>query len=130
MNVIDSSAWIEYVQNGRQAGTIETYLVGADLLVPTVVIYEVYKFTRREGSEELARRAVMRMKEGLVVPLDESLAMEAADVSLERGLHFADAVVYATAQRYGALLVTGDQHFAGLPGVEYLAGDAALPTNH
>jgi predicted nucleic acid-binding protein len=130
LNVIDSSAWIEYLQEGRFAGTVETYLVDADLLVPTVVIYEVYKFARREGSEQLARRAVMRMKQGTVVPLDESLAMEAAEVSLERHLHFADAVVYASAQRHGALLVTGDQHFAGLPGGECLAGEETSPTNH
>jgi predicted nucleic acid-binding protein len=36
----------------------------------------------------------------------------------------ADAMVYATAQAYGAVLVTGDRHFAGLPGVECLTWPA------
>jgi predicted nucleic acid-binding protein len=50
------------------------------------------------------------------VPVEESLALEAADVSLELGLAMADSIVYATARRHGATLVTADADFAGLPG--------------
>lgn len=110
--------------DGPRADAIEAYMGGADILVPTVVVYEVYKFLRREVSEEWARRAAARMKEAQIVPLDDSLAMEAADASLAHRLPFADAVVFATARRFGAVLVTGDQHFAGLPGVEYIGGDS------
>lgn len=123
MNLVDSSGWIEYLTAGPQATSFQPYLIEPDLLVPTVVMYEVYKFLRREVSEEWARRAVTRMQEAQIVPLDDSLAMEAADASLEHRLPFADAVVFATARRFSAVLVTGDKHFAGLPGVEYLAGE-------
>jgi predicted nucleic acid-binding protein len=47
--------------------------------------------------------------------LDTSLALEAADVSLEHGLAMADSIVYATARRHGAKVVTGDADFDGLP---------------
>jgi len=47
--------------------------------------------------------------------VDESLALEAADISLRLGLAMADSLVYATAQRYGTTLVTGDADFDGLP---------------
>jgi predicted nucleic acid-binding protein len=103
-----------------RAPLIEAYLAGGDLLVPTVVIYEVYKFLRREVSEEWAQRAVARMRKAQIIPLDDSLAMEAAEASLEHRLPFADAVVFATARRFEAVLVTADRHFRGLPGVEYL----------
>jgi predicted nucleic acid-binding protein len=46
---------------------------------------------------------------------DESLALEAADISLEHGLAMADSLVYATARRHRAKLVTGDADFEGLP---------------
>ena len=55
-----------------------------------------------------------------VVSLNEELALEAADLSLQYGLAMADAVVYATARHYEALLVTSDADFAELPGVKYL----------
>lgn len=47
--------------------------------------------------------------------MDESLALEAADISLAHGLAMADSLVYATAHRYGARLLTADVDFEGLP---------------
>lgn len=43
------------------------------------------------------------------------LALEAADVSLAHGLAMADSLVYATAPRDGARIVTGDTDFEDLP---------------
>lgn len=57
------------------------------------------------------------MHRAQVVPLDESLAIEAADLSLAHGLAMADAIVYATALRQGATLVTSDADFDGLADV-------------
>jgi predicted nucleic acid-binding protein len=72
---------------------------------------------RRDLSEERAVEAVSALRQATIVPVDESLALEAADVSLRFGLAMADAFVYATAQRHGAgaTLVTGDADFRGLP---------------
>jgi predicted nucleic acid-binding protein len=85
------------------------------LLVSVIEVYEVYKVVRRDLSEEKAVAAVAALKRATIVPLDESLALEAADVSLRLGLAMADSLVYATAQRHGATLVTGDADFTGLP---------------
>lgn len=79
-------------------------------------MYEVYKVVRRDLSEERAVEAVSALHRARVVPVDESLALEAADIALRLGLGMADSLIYATAQRYGATLVTGDADFAGLPG--------------
>jgi predicted nucleic acid-binding protein len=49
------------------------------------------------------------------VPADESLALDAADISLAHGLAMADSFVYATARRHGAKLVTADADFEALP---------------
>jgi len=57
------------------------------------------------------------MRRATIAPVDESLALEAADISLARSLAMADALVYATARRHEASLVTGDADFEGLPGV-------------
>lgn len=71
---------------------------------------------RRDLSEEQAVEAVSSMRRAEIVPVDESLALEAADISLEHRLAMADSIVYATALRHGVEVVTKDDDFAGLPG--------------
>lgn len=93
-----------------------SYLEGREpLLVSAIEVYEVYKVIRRDVSEERAVEAVSALRRATIVPVDESLALEAADVSLAHGLAMADSLVYATARRYGARLVTADADFEGLP---------------
>ena len=80
-----------------------------------VEVYEVYKVIRRDLSEERAVEAVSALRRATIVPVDEPLALEAADLSLAHGLAMADSLVYATARRFGAMLVTADADFEGLP---------------
>lgn len=47
--------------------------------------------------------------------MDDGLALEAADASLAFGPAMADSVVYATARRYGAKVVTEDADFEAVP---------------
>jgi predicted nucleic acid-binding protein len=122
--LVDSSAWIEHMMNGDRADSLSEYVNADSILVPTSVLYEVYKFARRELGEDAALAMAARFRKFGLVPLDETLALEAAEASLRYRLAFADAVVYATAQYYGATLVTLDRHFADLADVVYL-GDAA-----
>lgn len=49
--------------------------------------------------------------------MDDSLALEAADISLRQGLAMADSIIYATAIRHGARLITSDSDFKGLDNV-------------
>ncbi|HAM55717.1 MAG TPA: hypothetical protein DCQ64_10035 [Candidatus Rokubacteria bacterium] len=79
-------------------------------------MYEVYKVIWRDLSEERALEAVSALRRATIAPIDESLALEAADISLAHGLAMADSLVYATARRHGASLVTADADFNGLPG--------------
>jgi toxin FitB len=82
--------------------------------VSAIEVYEVYKVIRRDLSEERAVEAVSALRRATIAPVDESLALEAADLSLSHGLAMADSFVYATARRFGATLVTGDTDFDGL----------------
>jgi predicted nucleic acid-binding protein len=84
--------------------------------VSVIEMYEVYKVIRRDLSEERAVAAVAAMKRATIAPVDDSLALEAADISLTHGLAMADSLVYATARRHGAKVVTADADFEELPG--------------
>jgi toxin FitB len=64
-------------------------------------------------SEERAVEAVSALRRATIAPVDESIAIEAADLSLAHGLAMSDSLVYATARRHGATLVTADADFEG-----------------
>ncbi len=119
--VLDTPGWIEIFADGPRACEFRARMDAAQrIIVPTIVLYEVYKTIRRQRSEPEALAAVARLRACEVVSLDGQLALEAADISLQHGLAMADAVVYATALGNDAELVTGDGNFAELPGVVYL----------
>jgi len=120
LTVLDSSVWLQFLKGGPLLPRVRPHIRDPRILVPTVVLYEVFKVLCRDVSPEAAREAIGSLKEQEVVALDERLALQAADVSLTLRLSMADAIVYATAQVYDASLVTCDKHFAGLPGVEYI----------
>lgn len=121
--LIDSSGWLEYFLEGPLANAYAAHVCAPDVLMPTIVLYEVYKALKQRLAKPAVARALAQMSERTTVTLDESLAFAAAEASLNHGLPMADAIIYATAQVHEAKLITSDAHFAGLPGVEYLARD-------
>jgi len=119
--VVDSSGWLEYLTEDTKADLFAPYLKSpAGLLLPTIVVYEVYKtLLARKGNAlaEVFATHASSFRDRLI-PLDASLSFLAARLSIEKGLHMADAVIYATAQAHGAQLITSDAHFdVNLPGV-------------
>ncbi len=122
MNVVDSSGWLEYLADGANAeffaGPIED---SAELVVPSISIYEVFKRVVQQRDERVALEAVAAMQQGTLVDLDVTLALEAARLSATLKLPMADSIILATAQAWNAMLWTQDEHFRGLPGVQYIA---------
>jgi predicted nucleic acid-binding protein len=122
MNLVDSSAWLEYFANGPNAGFFAPAAEETGkLLVPTICLLEVFKRVLQQRSEGPALRVVGQMQQGKVVDLDSSLALSAAQISLDTKLPLADSVILATARAYGAVIWTQDADFAKVKGVKYAA---------
>lgn len=120
MNVVDSCAWLEFFADGPNAGEFALPLADrTSLVVPTITIYEVFKIVCRQRGEDAALQATALMQQGKAVTLSPSLAMVAAQTSLETGLPMADSIILATARQHKALLWTQDEHFRDLSGVRY-----------
>jgi predicted nucleic acid-binding protein len=120
MNIVDSSAWLEYFANGPNAAYFGAAIEDTDaLIVPSLTLYEVFKRVLQQRDEESALRAVAVMQQGTVIDLDARMALDAARVSLDTRLPMADSIVLATARLHGATLWTQDADFATLPGVRY-----------
>lgn len=120
MNVIDSSAWLEYFADGPNASYFASAIQNTrELVVPTITLLEVFKRVYRQRGEGPALQAVALMQQGQVIDLDGPLALSAAKLSADEKLPLPDSVVLATARRYEATLWTQDADFEGVPTVRF-----------
>jgi predicted nucleic acid-binding protein len=127
--LFDSSAWIELLVSGPLAATCEKELAkGTSVIVPTVVIYEVYRTIARQLSEEDGLSVIAALNQRQVVELSQQIALEAADLSLHHRLPMADSLVLAHARHEDAVLVTLDNDFAEIEGVVILRSGGKTTT--
>ena len=120
MNVVDSSAWLEYFADGPNAGFFAPAIEATEeLIVPSIVLLEVFKRLLQQRSENEALQAAAIMRQGKIVDLDGALALSAAKVGVTSKLPLADSIILATARRFDATVWTQDEDFDGLPRVKY-----------
>ncbi len=122
MNLVDSSAWLEYFADGPNASFFATAIEDTpNLIVPTICLFEVFKRILQQRDEGEALSKVAQMQQGHVVELDASIALEAARLGVQLKLPLADSVILASARAHGATLWTQDSDFARLRGVKYVS---------
>jgi predicted nucleic acid-binding protein len=129
MNVVDSSGWLEYFADGPNARFFSRAIeAAADLVVPTVSVYEVFKRVLQQRGEGEALQAVAAMLRGTAADLTAPVAVAAARISLDLGIPMADSIMLATARAWDATLWTQDSDFARVPEVRYVASRANRQT--
>lgn len=122
MNIVDSSAWLEYFADGANAHHFAEVIEQPDaLLVPSITLLEVFKRIAQQRDESTALQYVAVMQQSTVVELDSSLALRAAALGLRHKLPMADSIIYATAQAAKAVVWTQDDDFKGLADVRFFA---------
>jgi predicted nucleic acid-binding protein len=120
MNIVDTSGWLEYFFDGPNASYFSQPIEDtANLIVPVVCLYEVFKKIIQVSDKVKALQAVAQMKQGHVIKLDEEIALSAALISVQNKLPMADSFIYAVAQLEGAIVWTQDSDFKGFPNVNY-----------
>ena len=120
MNLVDSSAWLEYFADGPNAGFFARAIEKtSELIVPTIVVFEVFKRVLQQRSARAALETVAVLRQGRFVELTGSLAIVAATVSHREKLPMADSIIIATARSENAVIWTQDADFEGLPGVKF-----------
>jgi predicted nucleic acid-binding protein len=118
---VDFSGWLEYFTGGKNAPFFTSAIEDTEnLLVPVICIYEVYKKIFQEQGQGVAEIRIADLYKGQVLDLTAPLALSAAEISAETKLPMADSIILATAQDFQASLWTQDEHFKGIPGVQYV----------
>jgi toxin FitB len=119
--VVDTSAWIEWLQDGAVRNELIAYMPKREnCVVPTIVQLELSKWLMRHRSEEDSDVMIAYTQKCQIWPLDTATALRAAELHREYKLATADAIVYASALLSGAKLLTCDAHFEGLPDVQWI----------
>lgn len=122
MNVVDSSAWLSYFAGDDNAEVFSEPIEKIpELLVPSIVITEVFRNVLRQRGEDSALIIAAHMNQGKIISLDSELAMDAAKFGVRHKLPLADSIIFATAQKYSALLWTQDAYFESLENVRYIS---------
>ena len=121
MNLVDSCGWLEYFADGPNANFFAPAINDINsLIVPTICILEVFKRVLQQRDEDSALKAVALMEQGRVVDLNDTLAMNAAKLSLDHKLPMADGIILATAHAQNSVIWTQDADFKGIKGVKYI----------
>ena len=121
MNIVDSSGWLAYFAGDENADFFAPAIEDSEnLLVPVICLYEVFKRVTQWRDAGTAQTIIGDMLNGRVINMDESLALSAAQISLDLKLAMADSLILAAARAYAATLWTQDEHFKNLPDVRYI----------
>lgn len=81
MNLVDSSGWLEYFTDGKNANAFAPIINNTeDLIVSTINLYEIYKKILSEKDENTALEATGIMMQAHVIDIDASISIHAANV--------------------------------------------------
>ena len=122
MILVDSSGWIAYFRQEKNQRFFGKALEGREpILVPTICLFEVYRYVLHVSGRLQALRISAAMRQKQVVALGSDLAIQAAALGSEVGLALTDSVVLATARAHDAELWTQDSDFKRIRGVRYVS---------
>ena len=110
-----SLGWLEYLADGPNADFFASSTATADLLVPTLSLYEVFKRVLQQRSEDDALQAMALMQQATIVELGAALTLSAARIMLNDKIPMADSIMSATARACGATLWSQDSDFKNIP---------------
>ena len=120
--LIDSWAWIEYFKGSKAGEKVKKYIEGKEkAIISAINIAEVYRWILKFYNDEIAEEKIEAMKERcFVIPVDEEIAVMAAKIKHEEKLGLGDAIIYATAMKENATLLTGDSDFKNKKNVIFI----------
>lgn len=116
--IIDSSAWIEYLEGSFLGEEVRKILVGDnELYALNLIIAEVIsKVKRKKGNVEVAYQAIT--SNAKIFNINPTVAKEAGLFHAEirkkvKDFGLVDALILISARKLEARVLTGDKHFKG-----------------
>jgi len=117
--IIDSSAWIEYLNGSERGDKLKKYFERNELFTTSVCVAEVIAKVIREGhSTNIAEKAIH--SNSTIINIDFLLAVEAGKtyITLRKTkpkIALSNAISLVVAQKISGKVITFDKDFANLP---------------
>jgi len=114
---IDSSVWLAYFFDGEHKNIIENEEI---LLISIVSLFEIKrKLLVKNVPREIVKEKIdFIKKKSHLIDVDLNIAEKAVEISLKNKLAAIDSLIYASSLFQGAILLTRDNDFRGLPEVQ------------
>ena len=112
--LIDSSAWLEYFFGSETGRTVKQLIEEEKetIVAAKINIFEVYhKILKERGREEAEQFTSLILLRSFLDELDVETLKLAAEEKRKLDLGMADAIILATAIKYGAVIYTKDNDF-------------------
>ena len=112
--LLDTSALLTFMEDEEGADEVDRILRGGQIVLPFIVLLEVYYITLREKGEDMAdkRYAFLKSLDGEILwDLKEPLLLTAGRFKGMYRLSLADAIIAAFAKDRGAILVHKDPEY-------------------
>ena len=120
MNLVDSSGWLEYLADSKNAKLFAPAIEKTnELLISTINLYEVFKKILVEKDESTAIQVISLMQQAKVMEINSSIAIQAAKFSYEKKIPMVDSIIYITAKQNNGIVWTQDADFKDLANVKY-----------
>ena len=117
--IVDSSAWIEYLEATPQGSKVAKIIEAEsnEIITPNIVVAEVAsKIIRKGGNHKIAINAIRTLsKPAYEEQNDYFLAGETHSTLIQkiRGISLADAIILTLAEKENAKIITKDHHLKG-----------------
>jgi len=121
--LIDSWGWVEFFAGSKIGELVRAYIMdeNQEIIISSINLAEIYRIALDRFDEQTAeKRRRSMISRCYLIPVDEEIAIMGAKFRHERDWGLGDALIYATAIREGAAVLTGDPHFKGLNDVIFL----------
>ena len=115
--IIDSSAWIEYLEGSNEGRKVSEFLKKEDIFTLNLIVAEVVSKIRRMRKDfNLAYRVISSNSK--ILEINPLIAKEAgllhADMKEnKKNFGLVDAIILTSARKLKASLITKDTHFKG-----------------
>ena len=115
--LLDTSSWLTYMEEEEGVDRVEEILRTERVLLPFVVLLEIYYISYRERGEEIANRRYALLKSldiEFLWNLDEPILLMAGRFKALYRVSLADAIIAAVAKIKGAILIHKDPEYEAL----------------
>ncbi len=119
--LLDSFSWMEFFYGSAFGERVRSVIASQEeIIASTINVFEIRRKYLLTSPREVTEKINYVLTRVRVIPVSEEIALSAAELSVKYRMHATDALIYATARAYDGRLLTGDEHFKGLPGVEFI----------